>query len=326
MPKSPPSTSRKRKKLPSPPTSDDSRQKKRRKSGKIKILRITDDVDFARNDYDGRIKRREERINAGYATKRYKAKLEKLKKEKKLQAQIMKKHPGKSWEVCQRLADLQGIATYLKSIKDPHRELPNVKAIMAAYEKGKLKWDDNATYWCQGKMIAGPSVFDWQDFGRLNTKENRGDGGFCVEGSNNDVQVPELNMILRLDKSIHGLDPDLTKDSNGEPFPEVEMKFTDDTGATMMTIFHDDMLDLMGGDAEGATAPVDYLMGYESFSNADGTTRHAMIIAVEVNMNGTDKDGNKLLMSDTWSSIPCSVFEDGEAVECRLHSIVLNLL
>jgi len=80
------------------------------------------------------------------------------------------------------MANLQKIAAHLKKIKDPYKELVNVEAILAAYKAGKLEWNDNATYWCQGKMIAGPSPFSFEDFGKLNTEENRGDGGFWVEG------------------------------------------------------------------------------------------------------------------------------------------------
>ncbi|KAJ5280595.1 hypothetical protein N7478_005967 [Penicillium angulare] len=155
----------------------DRRQNKRQKPNKLETIRISDDVDFERDDYVGRIKRCEERIKAGYAKKTFKTKLEQLEKAKGLQVEAMKEHPGKSWGVIQRLADLEGITTYLESKKDPNGELPNVKAIMAAYESGELKWNDYATYWCQGKMIFGPSPFNWQDFGELNTKENRGDGG-----------------------------------------------------------------------------------------------------------------------------------------------------
>lgn len=81
----------------------------------------------------------------------------------------------------QRIGALQQIAAQLKK-KDPCKELVNVEAVLEAYESGKLEWNDDATYWCQGKMIAGPSPFSFEDFARLNTDENRGDSGFWVEG------------------------------------------------------------------------------------------------------------------------------------------------
>ena len=94
----------------------------------------------------------------------------------------MKQFPGKSWGVIQRMQELRIVEAHLKEIKDPLKELPNVEAVLAAYEAGTLAWDGNATYWCQGKMIDGPAPFSFERFSELNTEENRGDGGFWVEG------------------------------------------------------------------------------------------------------------------------------------------------
>lgn len=95
---------------------------------------------------------------------------------------LLARYPGKSWDVVQRLEKLKDIATYLESKNDPCCEISNVNAIIAAYENNILQWDGEATYWCQGQMISGPSQFSWQDFYTFNTKENRGGGGFWVEG------------------------------------------------------------------------------------------------------------------------------------------------
>lgn len=94
----------------------------------------------------------------------------------------MKQFPGKSWETIQRMKDLKMIKSYLEKKGDPHKELRNVRAVMRAYESGDLKSDGNATYWCRGKMIAGPKPFEMDDFKKLNTPKNRGSGGFWVEG------------------------------------------------------------------------------------------------------------------------------------------------
>lgn len=94
----------------------------------------------------------------------------------------MKQFPGKSWGVIQRMQELRIVEAHLKEIKDPLKELPNVEAVLAAYEAGTLAWDGNATYWCQGKMIDGPAPFSFERFSELNTEANRGDGGFWVEG------------------------------------------------------------------------------------------------------------------------------------------------
>ena len=81
-----------------------------------------------------------------------------------------------------RIGCLQRIEKHLIKTEDPCKELPNVRAIIEAYRSGELAWDENTTYWCQGKKIAGPSIFSWDDFRKYNTKENRGHGGFWVEG------------------------------------------------------------------------------------------------------------------------------------------------
>ena len=51
----------------------------------------------------------------------------------------MKQYPGKTWEVVQRIEELQKIETHLRKIKDPLKELPNVLGVMKAYKKGQLK-------------------------------------------------------------------------------------------------------------------------------------------------------------------------------------------
>ena len=94
----------------------------------------------------------------------------------------MKQYPGLSWEEIQRIGELELIAAHLQDEGDPHKQLPNVKAIKAAYEGGLIRWDDNATYWAQGTIIGGPKIFAWDDFKELNTEKHRGDGALWVEG------------------------------------------------------------------------------------------------------------------------------------------------
>lgn len=94
----------------------------------------------------------------------------------------MEKYPAMGQQEIDRYLSLKRISKHLKKIGDPCKELRNVKAVMAAYQSGELKWNYLATYWCQGKMIEGPSRFLWKDFRRLNNAENRGGEGFWVEG------------------------------------------------------------------------------------------------------------------------------------------------
>lgn len=86
------------------------------------------------------------------------------------------------WETIQRLATLTDIAKDLTENGDPYKELENVLAIISAYENNMLRFDGQVTYWCQGKQLEDPKAFDWADVRRLNTEENRGDGGFWIEG------------------------------------------------------------------------------------------------------------------------------------------------
>lgn len=95
----------------------------------------------------------------------------------------MAQFPGRGWNEINRIGCLQLIEQHLVKTGDPCKELLNVRAIITAYENGELKWDENTTYWCQGKKVAGPSIFSWEDFRKYNTQENRGDGGFWVEGA-----------------------------------------------------------------------------------------------------------------------------------------------
>ncbi|KAJ5726022.1 uncharacterized protein N7483_007379 [Penicillium malachiteum] len=233
-------------------------------------------------------------------------------------------YPGKSWEVIQRIGSLKVIAAHLEGIEDPLGELPNVNAIIHAYENGQLEWDDNASYWCQGKLIAGTSPFSWSDFRTLNTKENRGGGGFWVEGvfplapsekamrwespTRNAVGTPEVRIGLRLDRTAREMELSQT-DYTGMPFPVLLRRFIDDSAADFMTIGEVDMWELMGNEIEVATAPMGHLMGYSTIALADGRVAVMKILSVEVNMVGFDELRRPGLMLPDWTTIPCAVFE-----------------
>ncbi|KAJ5261434.1 hypothetical protein N7478_012029 [Penicillium angulare] len=244
----------------------------------------------------------------------------------------MYQYPGKSSHVIQRIGTLQVIRDHLEKIEDPCGELPNVLTILLAYKAGQLLFDDNATYWAQGRMVGGPSPFSWEDFGRLNTEENRGIGGFWVEGvysrqpktamlvnkytsSTHDMHGKvEVDLTIRLSQAVP-VDPmyprDNTFDRTGVPFPELELKFSDDTGASTMNIFNDDMQNLMGNNAGMRPAPVSHLMGYEVFRMASGARSVMKIILVDVNIRGLDRNDNRDFMG-AWDCIPCAVFDQNQ--------------
>ncbi|KAJ5633553.1 hypothetical protein N7528_001395 [Penicillium herquei] len=292
-------------------------------------IRITDDTDFASDDYDGRIKRCEERIRVGYLKPTFEKQLVRLKALKAAKEERIAREGNKDWGVIERLTALRTIADHLEKIKDPHGELPIVMAIIAAYENRELKWDGLTTYWAQGKMIAGPSPFAWSDFRKLNTQENRGNGGFWVEGIahlnpyqkqhalryNSTTVAPgsngaiELDILIRLDQTLSD-EVVVNTDHLGAPFPELSLKFEDDTGADVMAITKTDMEALMGNDMAISFAPMHHLMGYMVTGQADGSQRVFRTIAVQVNMMGRNNAGNQQLMLDTWTSIPTIVYDD----------------
>ncbi|KAJ5613926.1 hypothetical protein N7528_007580 [Penicillium herquei] len=285
---------------------------------------ITDDIDFAPDDYDGRIRRCEQRIQQGFTRETYERKIQMLKAQKATVQGLKAQNPGRSWEVIQRIGGLEIIAAHLEERGDPLGELPNVYAIISAYENGQLQWDDNATYWCQGRMIAGPSLFSWDDFRNLNTPENRGNGGFWVEGifplapsqkamrwmnpGHTDMGVPEVPMIIRLDTTVG--DDDVNQlDSTGTPFPTFICRFQDDTGSDFMTIGENDMQELMGSDIWISPAPMAHLMGYSTVALADGSSAIVKVISLQVIMHGIDDDGNFGYMHPNWIIVPCGVFD-----------------
>lgn len=80
----------------------------------------------------------------------------------------------------QRLDCLKGIQESLEQ-EDPNSNLPNVKAILAAYRAQQLTWNESlVTYWFNGDLIAGPRKWDMQEFYGLSAKH--GPKGFWVEG------------------------------------------------------------------------------------------------------------------------------------------------
>ncbi|KAJ5721220.1 uncharacterized protein N7483_009154 [Penicillium malachiteum] len=279
---------------------------------------ITDDTDFASDDYDGRIKRCEERIKAGYAKSTF-------------EQQLRENHAGEQQGL--GCVSTVGCSTnnpgHLEKIEDPAGKVPNVIAIIAAYQSRQLEWDGLTTYWAQGEMIGGPSPFAWSDFRRLNTQENRGNGGFWVEGIlhlgpsqrqhamryNSTTIVPgsngmiELDLVIRLDQSLSN-EIAANTDYLGVPFPQLSLKFEDDTGADIMAITNIDQTASMGNDAAISLAPLHRLMGYLVVGQADGSQIVFKTIAVQVNMVGRNDNGDPQYMLDTWTSVACVVYDD----------------
>lgn len=98
---------------------------------------------------------------------------------------------GLDWDVITRLKSLRRIENYLHEEGDTFEELPNVRAISAAYRSRLLRWypDDRVTYWSKGRPLGPPVPFNWNEYMKLST-ENEGHKGFWVEGvSANDLPM-----------------------------------------------------------------------------------------------------------------------------------------
>lgn len=89
---------------------------------------------------------------------------------------------GLDFKVIQRLESLKRIKRHLEQKGDDYEELPNVEAIMEEYLSGTLTWvDGRVTYWSKGKKLGPSTIFDFDQFLRLN-HEHQGHKGFWVEG------------------------------------------------------------------------------------------------------------------------------------------------
>lgn len=94
---------------------------------------------------------------------------------------MIKSEPkGLDWEVIQRLHELKQLKANL-SEEDKDKNLPNVEAIIKAYQTKQISnKGDLVTFWCDGKLVAGPKKFDPKELYALSSKQ--GPAGLWVEG------------------------------------------------------------------------------------------------------------------------------------------------
>ncbi|KAJ5724859.1 hypothetical protein N7493_006587 [Penicillium malachiteum] len=167
------------------------------------------DVDFA--DLETQIQRCRDRLSQGVYVQLNTLKLAAL--EEKLQEQqltkdrrVMALAPGLSWPTICRLQSLKIIEEELERQGDPCKELLNVRAIMNAYQSRYLEVDGNATFWCNGELLAGPQRFEWEDFWRLNTAENRKGSGFWLEHISPEQPgpIPTMSAHVPDERNVNG--------------------------------------------------------------------------------------------------------------------------
>lgn len=80
----------------------------------------------------------------------------------------------------------------------------------------------------------------------------------------------------------------------------------DDTGCSGISVFRDDILELMGEERQLRRYPLDHVMGYQHVEYANMTEDWEMAIAVQVTLVGRDHRRNVVKMCD-WVSIFMSV-------------------
>jgi hypothetical protein len=87
-----------------------------------------------------------------------------------------------SWNVVQRLDDLENIRSWLEKGNDDDDQISNVHAIIQAYTVGDLDWNAGlVTYWSKGKQLCQPRPFKWEEVLAISEK-HKGHIGFWVEG------------------------------------------------------------------------------------------------------------------------------------------------
>lgn len=69
----------------------------------------------------------------------------------------------------------------------------------------------------------------------------------------------------------------------------------------------------MGDQANHEEAPWDHLMGYNTVQVGDGSFVVEKVVAVELNILGTDRHGDPVFLKDEWAPAPCMIVEADES-------------
>ncbi|KAJ5769545.1 hypothetical protein N7520_004104 [Penicillium odoratum] len=271
-----------------------------------------DEPDLDPQDLEAQIQRCKERIKDNIMPYIFRIRLKVLEEAKANRDAIIAPYQGQglSWDVIQRLESLKALRDELMANGDAFEELPNVDAIIRAYESGDLKMDGQITYWSYGRIIHRSNAFDWDQFSRVN-RMYQGFKAFWVErgepgpssvnsykaifSADNDGQYV-VPLVLRLGQGL------MEDEETANTEPEIEFDFIDDTGCGPLRIYADDVALIQGPNAaNGIQWPWPQLMGYESMKSADGTVSYILAIMVEVNMYDAPKDhSNRQLMIPAW--------------------------
>ncbi|CAG8929999.1 unnamed protein product [Penicillium salamii] len=163
---------------------------------------------------------------------------------------MIKSEPkGLDWEVIQRLHELKQLKESLGK-EDKDKNLPNVQAIIKAYQTKKISnKGDLVTFWCDGKLVAGPKKFDPKELYALSSKQ--GSAGLWVEGINGS-KPQRLNIFFSLNPPVPGYAQHKIFISLRNPNTQATNTDTqtltilclEDTGATLMKLHDQDVAEL----------------------------------------------------------------------------------
>ncbi|KAJ5725735.1 uncharacterized protein N7483_007092 [Penicillium malachiteum] len=198
------------------------------------------DYDLDPMDYDAQIERCHERIDDGILPILFEHRLAEMTELKEKRDKILAKYPGKSLNVAYRLDMLHGCLDFIKKDSDMenrYKQRKNVKALMKAYNSGKLEWNPRlVTYWSHGKQLCQPRPFDWDEFFFINEK-HKGWESFWVEGYNQPQPKPYY-----FNGALYPGDPEQAQTNINQlvrlpgTTEYVEFDFMDDTGSSDMTL------------------------------------------------------------------------------------------
>ncbi|KAJ5362445.1 hypothetical protein N7541_003289 [Penicillium brevicompactum] len=206
--------------------------------------------DLEETDVDGQIERCNERIAEGILPDFFKTRLERYTAIRQHKIDMINSEPkGLSWEVVQRLDELKKLHELLEE-EDKEENISNVKAIMDAYRSKRLSFTAGlVTFWSHGKLVSGPKKLNMEEFYALHAKH--GAKGFWVEGFQGPKPI-QLNYFFSLNAFIPGwaqhhitisIRNPTTKATNTD-METLHLEFLEDTGATTMALFENDVFDL----------------------------------------------------------------------------------
>ncbi|KAJ5161432.1 hypothetical protein N7492_006824 [Penicillium capsulatum] len=260
--------------------------------------------DLSDDDLEGQIERAKERIEDNIMVDRFQERLEELKGRLEERREMIRREPeGLSWPVIERLDCLTFIEKGVEQDGDPYDKLRSLRAVIAAYRAGVLKWNPGlVTYWCQGRQICQPRPYDPEEI-VLICEHLDEQGGIWLEGSKGPgIGYRLARFTLPADNHVHlwNIQKQVKVNIQGHRTSS-SLNFLDDTGCSTVTVFHDDVINLMDH-PRPATIPRGMIVNYTLSRIADGSKHWSP--SVMLNM------GIRFLREDMVPSqqVECDVF------------------